>query len=106
MPTPKHTPGPWEDDNTLRHYSTRVIRHNGILVARLQTLPTNDLDNDAEIDANARLLKAAPDLAEALRAMLEHEGERGVNGIGMEYDSGALERAKGMARAALAKAGL
>jgi hypothetical protein len=53
---------------------------------------------------DAFLISAAPDLLEALTLMLEHEGERGVNGIGLEYDSDNLERAKELAIKAIKKA--
>ena len=70
----KHTPGratpaPWTDDATLNHYTTRVIRHNGIVVARLPTAP-QDPDNMAELEANASLIAAAPEMLEALKRTL------------------------------------
>lgn len=37
-------------------------------------------------------------LQDALRALLDHEGERETNGIGLEFDSPALEAAKKTAR--------
>jgi hypothetical protein len=40
----------------------------------------------------------------ALKAMLAHEGEREVSGIGTEHDSDALEAAKRLAYAAIASA--
>lgn len=52
------------------------------------------------------LAGAAPELAGALRALLEYEGDRVFTGIGLEVDSPPLEAAKQAARAALAKAGL
>jgi hypothetical protein len=60
--------------------------------------------SEEEALANGRLFAAAPDLLEACKDLLEHEGAREVNGIGMECDSVALERAKQLARAAVAKA--
>ena len=74
----KHTPGPWTDDATLNHYTTRVIRHNGIVVARLPTAP-QDPDNEAEMDANAALIASAPEMLEALR-MLADDHEHGATG--------------------------
>lgn len=60
----------------------------------------------AEAKRAAKLMAAAPDLLNALVAMLEHEGERDVTGIGIECDSDKLEKAKIMARAAIASATL
>jgi hypothetical protein len=54
-------------------------------------------------DADPRLASLAPEMAEALRALLEHEGERGVDGIGGEHDSDALKRAKESACAILSR---
>lgn len=44
------------------------------------------------------------ELLKALEALLEHEGERSVNGIGLESDSEALEKAKANASTAIARA--
>lgn len=40
-------------------------------------------------------------LQDALAALLAHEGERVADGIGIEHDSAALEKAKNAARAVL-----
>jgi len=54
--------------------------------------------------ANLRLIAAAPELLEALVELLEHEGQRVVNGIGLEEDSDELRAVKEQARAAIARA--
>lgn len=66
----KHTPGPWHiaeygmnKDGTPKHYG---IVHGDITIANLGT-STNK--NAKEMDANARLIAAAPDLLEALLDM-------------------------------------
>lgn len=51
----------------------------------------------ARPDVNAELLAA-------LKALLAHEGERVLSGIGTEHDSEALESAKSQAREAIGKA--
>lgn len=52
---------------------------------------------DAEMDANATLYAAAPDMAEALAALLQHRHE--------EDPHYSLEQVEARARAALSKAG-
>jgi hypothetical protein len=64
--TQKHTPEPWVDDNTGKYYKRRVIRHNGLIVATLIKDSTMD---DAEHEANARLLAAVPKMYKALVAI-------------------------------------
>jgi hypothetical protein len=51
----QHTPGPWSTDGTKSFY----VLHNGDFVANASTA------------ANARLIAAAPQMLEALRAALE-----------------------------------
>jgi len=57
--TTPHTPGPWSTDGTKSFY---VLR-NGDFVANASTA------------ANARLIAAAPQMLEALRAALEAMGD-------------------------------
>lgn len=85
----KHTPGPWwVDDNgcvAAGHgdtYETIAIMH--------------DWQGDSEREANARLIAAAPELLEALRAVLDEIDE---NECGQ-----SLSVRIGKARAAIAKA--
>jgi hypothetical protein len=66
----KHTPGPWQYDNTRKHYTERdVIRRNGLIVCLLPS--RGSMMPDAERDSNARLIAEAPAMAEALRDLLE-----------------------------------
>lgn len=87
----KHTPGPWDriiaDGYTVRH--PQIYSDTGP-IANATFLGNNRLD---ELNANARLIAAAPDLLEALEALLDYE-----NGIQKSI-------AEQMARAAIAKAG-
>jgi hypothetical protein len=101
-----HTPGPW-DAQTAQPHVTRAwhVRNRDIGRGVCDLSPAKWEDtSDAETEANARLIAAAPELLDALLAVLRHEGERDVSGVGMEFDSTALESAKVAAYAAIAKA--
>ena len=87
----RHTPGPWgriiADGYTVRH--PQIYSGTGP-VANATWLGDGRVD---ELNANARLISAAPDLLAALEALLDYE-----NGI-------QKAKAEQMARAAIAKAG-
>ena len=87
----KHTKGPWDriiaDGYTVRH--PQIYSGTGP-VANATWLGDGRLE---ELNANASLIAAAPDLLEALEALLDYE-----NGI-------QKAKAEQMAMAAIAKAG-
>ncbi len=67
-----HTPGPWHIDN--RHfcdYGEFYISCGDYIVARAHG-QTQSCETEAE--GNARLIAAAPELLEALRALIPHAG--------------------------------
>lgn len=69
----QHTPGPWTTDVTqrMRHDNTIPVRHaDGKMVAFAADF--NQYDRDAEVEANARLIAAAPELLAACQAALEY----------------------------------
>lgn len=83
MNTLKHTPGPW------------TAERGGAIVANGNVLATVQMGQQR----NARLIAAAPELAEALREL--------VNGFDGETEcTELLDKINTVARAALAKAGL
>lgn len=61
--TPKvqHTPGPWVSDQHMVYADGRAVANTD------QTGPENDI----EVDANACLIAAAPDLLEAAKSILD-----------------------------------
>jgi hypothetical protein len=76
MSNTKHTPGPWEylatNANTLNDYTRTIFATVGECVAHVET---NDDDGKPteKGEANARLIAAAPELLEALEAVLRFD---------------------------------
>jgi hypothetical protein len=64
----QHTPGPWQFGTSSEgsFYKRNIAGADGYHVAL-----TSSRD-DSEVDANARLIAAAPELLEALQTMLKH----------------------------------
>lgn len=101
----KHTPGPWigagpSFGDPLPRYTTEIVTEwedeDGEVLS-ICTLPFNHHDDENE--ATARLIAAAPDLLEALSAMLEQFNYNTITGI-VHDESAAIAKA----RAAIAKA--
>lgn len=65
--TTKHTPGPWEMRGPCASGRYSVI-HNGPLFY------VGDAGEPGDGEANARLAAAAPELLEALQAIVENQG--------------------------------
>ncbi len=67
----EHTPGPW-------HYSFEgstaayIVERDGTTVARITVVENSTAHSS--LAANARLIASAPDLLDALNAMLTHMG--------------------------------
>lgn len=98
----KHTPGPWtrEEGQRFRHDQSAGIKAaDGLFVAT--ALDKNRIDLDAEVEANARLIAAAPELLDALKsALLELERINKniyvlVDHFVIEEIRGAIAKAKG-----------
>lgn len=86
--TSKHTPGPWRQSLTD---DTRIIDSSGCEVASV----AGDYQHDyARMEANARLIAAAPELLEALAGMVDS----------YELEASPINPALISARAAIAKA--
>lgn len=67
-----HTPGPWTRGGQFRDGARRINGPDGMALAT--ALDFNRFDRDAEADANARLIAAAPGLLAALEAAEEALG--------------------------------
>jgi hypothetical protein len=62
----EHTPGPWTIDRPTMGFS-QITGPNGELIFGLAAGSASEKQPDEVCDANARLIKAAPDLLEAAR---------------------------------------
>lgn len=65
-----HTPGPWRQDGTCVVWAAPTTG-NEYLIAQMGEPGEPDQGHSAEVDANARLIAAAPDMYEALKAISE-----------------------------------
>ena len=71
-----HTPGPWTYDEQLAdsgNKETEMVGESEHLYEPVCVIPHDDIteEGEREIQANARLIAAAPDLLEALRGVLD-----------------------------------
>jgi hypothetical protein len=84
----KHTPGPWEIEP--KQARGTWIRANGSLVA-LACMVDGD---EPKEDANAHLISAAPDLLDALKALVDTYGS--VKGPLIRAALAAIAKAEGL----------
>jgi hypothetical protein len=75
MPEHKHTPGPWEIQKADDAYCIASIGH-------LVIMPVAGKVKHDNSEADARLIAAAPELLEALEAMLEAYDD----GVGKDWE--------------------
>lgn len=111
----KWTPGPWaleSDINPNEAASDTIVktRDGAYTIARTGWSIGTEIQSDDEREANARLIAAAPDLVEAVKALLAEHAE--MNGIllrigkGFPVDAAHPDCARQLALAALARAGV
>ena len=101
----KHTKGPWEVVQTdagiiVRTESVKKTRAGASRYAAIGGFDRSDPEQLAEALANARLIAAAPELLEALEALVNDFGRDGYGG---ELEDGEC-RVIDMARNAIAQA--
>lgn len=101
MPTPKPnwTPGPWEvDSGMVQTVAEHECRTPGcgvhIPIAWMDREPDNGT-LPVERDANAHLIAAAPELVEALRALVDCPDYRGINTLEMRRATSILAKLEG-----------
>lgn len=99
----KHTPGPWLITGSMTKYIEARIG-GGMLQEVAACGPTEaDGGYGAQQMANAKLIAAAPDLLEALEAMIvgacavavHHAGERATLQMAVDMATKVIARAKG-----------
>ena len=93
----KHTPGPWK----RLHSEGSMICANGLHVASVPV--GGPIDNPA-FQANASLIAAAPDLLEALKALLNCPAIADEDHHDPTWGDGETAQAKSLALAAISKA--
>ncbi len=101
--SPKHTPGPWYmrlSDNATPHieHGDCLRGEIGMLKNRVCVMPS-EIMHDYNSLANARLIAAAPEMLEALKALIAYQADNETEYLGMQQIV-AYQRAK----AAIAKA--
>lgn len=65
-----HTPGPWRKATNLQGHTNHVVADSYVTVCSFLTSVKSSCDRD-DIEANARLIAAAPDLLAALQSIAE-----------------------------------
>lgn len=107
-PNTNHTPGPWttdEDDHDALYQNIKIKagKHHTVCTVWIDDAPVRDFN--AEQQANARLIAAAPELLEALKqCRLALEPYDDVKPRDWKTDREKLAFAHQAARAAIAKA--
>lgn len=99
LSTDRHSPGPWRAARTPINpwWKVYIEGHEIAEVEGGDVVVYNDPDHPEAVEANAKLIAAAPDLLDVVRDMAQYGG-------GMEYDDwrALVQRAE----AALTKAGV
>lgn len=80
----KHTPGPWRRCEYSEIRADRPDDDDSVVVAALFCTPLGGIDGERPLDvheaeANANLITAAPDLLEALKALMGHDEQLQVS---------------------------
>ena len=99
--TTNPTPGPWTREYGQRfiHDASAGIKAGGLYIAA--ALDFNQFSRDEEVEANARLIAASPDLLQALELALRYLDHPEVKSIPFALP---VDAAIDQARAAIAKA--
>jgi hypothetical protein len=87
----RRTPGPWK--KTPGQTSIRITGADGYAVAAVRAKYPRTPDHRAIRDANASLIVAAPELLEALKALIEHLSKE-KPGIRFQVAEAAIAKAE------------
>lgn len=103
-----HTPGPWKVDGRAGIYQHDIVGPNGEDIGYANPSDGADESTEYPVDANARLMAAAPDLLDVLKQIASYEGDGDKDGMFLPkppYSWETVARiAVDLARAAIAKA--
>ena len=107
MSEAKHTPGPWttdEDDHDAPHQDIKIKagKHRTVCTVWIDDAPVRDFN--AEQQANAHLIAAAPDLMEVVVAYIDHFERCRITNTHGSRDFDFAGHLAALARAAIAKA--
>ena len=86
-----HTPGPWIVDGKPGYEAPEIHAGNRRIARVLYHLGSED----REVDANARLMAAAPDLLEACKLTIDDIGEHGGPNSVYKACTAAIAKAEG-----------
>lgn len=103
---PTHSPLPWTyNESSCRINSSEQDEYSDGLKSVFNLYGAcGGEDSTADIKLVLTAVNHHEKLLEALKLLLEHEGERQVDGIGIEHDSRNLENAKRLACQAIEEA--
>ncbi len=90
----KHTPGPWVVDGSVGMMKLDVYAFAGQVRIAMIDCEYADMD-EAEVEANAMLIAAAPDLLAALQAIISHDRHLLPNPWRIEAAISAIAKATG-----------
>lgn len=93
MSETKHTPGPWA---VIADGPTRVVATDTSRPWRIAVVDSPS-DADPDVDANARLIAAAPELLAALEEVTSTCLDAGFHGSDLARSRAAIAKAKGKA---------
>ena len=96
MSAPKHTPGPWRIINSREQSKATIVGADFPRMGYVAdvNLCRNNARQQADGHANAHLVKAAPAMYEALRAIIKN-WERGDLAAAVRQGTAALAQAEG-----------
>ena len=100
--TPEHTPGPWDTQGVQEWSDGKNRCMVGPEYGGLTICEVLHVSDEAEANANARLIASAPGMLAALRKVAKGEGA--FNRDPLTHASNCIESMKAIAEAEIAKA--
>ena len=96
----KHTPGPWwsPDGRVVKQDYRPLTEIGGCIITGVLGGSTSGpffIESDEEVSANARLIAAAPELLEALEALVLFSKPTKTNAVALNHAYQAITKARG-----------